>query len=159
MRYLFKIPISFVACIPLLSGASLTLFEALELAEQNHPQLRAGAAQIDVARAGLVTAKAYPNPEAGFRAGGQDYRVPGNVRGFVSTYQFSQPLELGPLRPARLEVELHDPVWERGYAPIAAAVVALSSRFNYLQYLTIRRYLSLVFGALVLLLLGMVLWR
>ena len=42
---------------------------------------------------------------------------------------------------------------------IANAVVAISSRFNYVQYLTIRRYLSLVFGALVLLLLGMVLWR
>jgi NADH:ubiquinone oxidoreductase subunit 5 (subunit L)/multisubunit Na+/H+ antiporter MnhA subunit len=65
----------------------------------------------------------------------------------------------GDPRPARLDVELHDPVWERGYAPIANAVVAVSSRFNYLQYLTIRRYLSLVFGALVLLLLGMVLWR
>ncbi len=65
----------------------------------------------------------------------------------------------GDLRPARLEVEMHDPIWERGYAPIAAAVVALSGRFNYLQYLTIRRYLSLVFGVLVLLLLGMVLWR
>ncbi|MDS4068246.1 MAG: hydrogenase 4 subunit B [Candidatus Competibacter sp.] len=65
----------------------------------------------------------------------------------------------GDSRPARFKVELHDPVWERGYAPIADAVVALSSRFNYLQYLTIRRYLSLVFGALVVLLLGMVLWR
>ncbi|MEZ5600633.1 MAG: hydrogenase 4 subunit B [Candidatus Competibacteraceae bacterium] len=65
----------------------------------------------------------------------------------------------GDSRAARLEVELRDPVWERGYAPIVAAVVALSSRFNAFQYLTIRRYLSLVFGALVLLLLGMVLWR
>jgi len=65
----------------------------------------------------------------------------------------------GDLRPARLEVRLRDPVWDVGYAPMAAAVVALSSRFNYLQYLTIRRYLGLVFGALVLLLLGMVLWR
>jgi len=65
----------------------------------------------------------------------------------------------GDSRPARLEVELHDPVWERAYAPIAAAVIAVSTRFNVLQYLTIRRYLSLVFGALVLLLLGMALWR
>jgi len=87
-----------------LRAENLILLQALELAEQNHPQLRAGSAQIDVARAGLITAKAYPNPEAGFRAGGQDYRVPGNVRGFVSTYQFSPPIELGPLRPARMEV-------------------------------------------------------
>lgn len=65
----------------------------------------------------------------------------------------------GDSRPAWLEVEMHDPVWERGYAPVANAVVAASTRFNYLQYLTIRRYLSLVFGVLVLLLLGMVLWR
>ena len=65
----------------------------------------------------------------------------------------------GDQRAARLDVELHDPVWERAYAPIAAAVIALSTRFNYLQYLTIRHYLSLVFGALVVLLLGMVLWR
>ena len=65
----------------------------------------------------------------------------------------------GDLGPARLEVELRDPVWERGYVPIAHAVVAASTRFNYLQYLTIRRYLSLIFGALVLLLLGIVLWR
>ena len=65
----------------------------------------------------------------------------------------------GDLGPARLEIELRDPVWERGYVPIAHAVVAASTRFNYLQYLTIRRYLSLIFGALVLLLLGIVLWR
>jgi len=65
----------------------------------------------------------------------------------------------GDLRPARLEVELHDPVWERAYAPIAAAVIAVSTRANVLQYLTIRRYLSLMFGALVVLLLGMALWR
>jgi len=65
----------------------------------------------------------------------------------------------GDGRPAKLEVKMRDPVWDAGYAPIAAAVIAVSTRFNHLQYLTIRRYLSLVFGALVLLLLGMALWR
>lgn len=65
----------------------------------------------------------------------------------------------GDQKAARFEVELHDPIWERLYAPLADAVIALSTRFNYLQYLTIRHYLSLVFGALVLLLLGMVIWR
>lgn len=65
----------------------------------------------------------------------------------------------GDSRPARLDVKVRDPVWERVYAPITAAVISVSGRFNYLQYLTIRRYLRLVFGALVLLLLGMVLWR
>jgi hydrogenase-4 component B len=65
----------------------------------------------------------------------------------------------GDQKSARLEVELHDPIWERIYEPLAGAVVTISTRFNYLQYLTIRHYLSLVFGALILLLLGMVLWR
>ena len=65
----------------------------------------------------------------------------------------------GDARAAKLEVKMRDLVWDLGYAPIAAAVIAVSTRFNGLQYLTIRRYLSLVFGALVVLLLGIVLWR
>jgi len=83
------------------NGATLTLDQALSLAVEYHPQLRAGAAQIDVARAGITTALAYPNPEFGARAGGQTFRVPGNVSGFFNAYVFSQPLELGGLRPAR----------------------------------------------------------
>ena len=90
--------------LPVLPAATLTLDQALSLADQNHPELRAGAAQIDVARAGIVTAGAYPNPEFGARAGGQDYRVPGNVRGLVTSFSFSQPLELGGLRPTRLQL-------------------------------------------------------
>ena len=65
----------------------------------------------------------------------------------------------GDGRPAKLEVQLRDPVWDYGYAPITTAVIAASTHANHLQYLTIRRYLSLVFGALVVLLLGMALWR
>ncbi len=93
-----------LAILPCLNGASISLDQALELADQNHPQLQAGAAQIEAAQAGVTTASAYPNPEFGARAGGQDYRVPGNVRGFVTSYTFSQPLELGPLRPARVQL-------------------------------------------------------
>ena len=65
----------------------------------------------------------------------------------------------GDGRAAHFEAKLCDPVWDYGYAPITQAVITISTRANHLQYLTIRRYLSLVFGALVLLLLGMVLWR
>lgn len=118
MCYLTGLLLSVSLGIPA-TAAVITLEEALRLAEENHPQLRAGAAQVDMARAGLLTAKAYPNPEFGIRAGGQDYRVPGNVRGFVSTYQFSQPLELGPLRPARLEVA------ERGRASSEMALAGM----------------------------------
>ncbi len=81
---------------------ALTLQQALVLAERHHPQLQAGAAQVEVAKASQVTARAYPNPEAAVLAGRQTYRVPGNVSGLSSNYSISQPLELGPLRPARM---------------------------------------------------------
>jgi len=64
----------------------------------------------------------------------------------------------GDARPARLTVELRDLVWEGCYAPLAGAVGFAAERLNHLQFLTIRRYLSLVFGALVLLLLTLALW-
>jgi hydrogenase-4 component B len=64
----------------------------------------------------------------------------------------------GDVRPARLRIELHDLVWEDMYAPIASAVSLSSERLNRLQFLTIRRYLSLVFATLVILLLVLAIW-
>jgi hydrogenase-4 component B len=64
----------------------------------------------------------------------------------------------GDLRPARLRTELHDPVWDGLYAPLAAAVAFAGERLNHLQFLTIRRYLTLVFAALVVLLTVVGLW-
>ncbi|AXK84026.1 hydrogenase 4 subunit B [Pseudolabrys taiwanensis] len=64
----------------------------------------------------------------------------------------------GSTAPARLTVTLRDPVWDALYAPIAAFVAFAAERLNLLQFLTIRRYLSLVFGALVLLLLVLAIW-
>jgi len=64
----------------------------------------------------------------------------------------------GDTRPARLRIELHDLVWEGMYAPIAGAIGVAADRLNYLQFLTIRRYLSLVFATLVTLLLVLAIW-
>ena len=55
--------------------------------------------------------------------------------------------------PARLKVELHDLVWDGLYAPIAKAIDFATDRINILQFFSIRRYLTLVFVALVALLL------
>jgi hypothetical protein len=63
------------------------------------------------------------------------------------------------MRPARLEVRLDDIVWDVLYAPLTGAVGALADHLNMLQFLTIRRYLSLVFVALVALLLVIAIWR
>jgi hydrogenase-4 component B len=64
----------------------------------------------------------------------------------------------GDTRPARLRIELHDLIWEGMYQPIASAVERSSERLNYLQFLTIRQYLSLVFATLVTLLLVLAIW-
>jgi NADH:ubiquinone oxidoreductase subunit 5 (subunit L)/multisubunit Na+/H+ antiporter MnhA subunit len=64
----------------------------------------------------------------------------------------------GSTRPARLTVELRDLVWDGLYAPIAGLVGRAADRLNVLQFLTIRRYLSLVFLALVALLLVLAIW-
>jgi NADH:ubiquinone oxidoreductase subunit 5 (subunit L)/multisubunit Na+/H+ antiporter MnhA subunit len=62
-------------------------------------------------------------------------------------------------RPARLTVELQDLVWDALYAPVAGGVAFAADRLNHLQFLTIRSYLSLVFLALVTLLLVLALWQ
>src|SRR6185312_10824933 len=55
----------------------------------------------------------------------------------------------GDIRPARLRIELHDLIWEGMYEPIAGVVGFSADKLNRLQFLTIRRYLSLVFATLV----------
>jgi hydrogenase-4 component B len=64
----------------------------------------------------------------------------------------------GDARPARFTVELHDLVWDALYAPIASGIGFAADRLNHLQFLTIRQFLSLVFAALVLLLLVLAIW-
>ncbi|MFQ5439198.1 MAG: hydrogenase 4 subunit B, partial [Paracoccaceae bacterium] len=65
----------------------------------------------------------------------------------------------GDLRAARLTVVLRDYVWDLGYVTTARLVTAATDRMNALQFLTIRRYLSLVFASLILLLAGLLLWN
>ena len=64
----------------------------------------------------------------------------------------------GDARPAHFQVAMRDPIWDMLYAPIARAVGALATRLNHLQFLTIRQYLSVVFGSLVFLLLLLAGW-
>src|SRR5205814_240832 len=55
----------------------------------------------------------------------------------------------GEIRAARLTIRLSDLAWEMLYAPIATAIWFATEKLNHLQFLTIRKYLSLVFVALV----------
>jgi formate hydrogenlyase subunit 3/multisubunit Na+/H+ antiporter MnhD subunit len=64
----------------------------------------------------------------------------------------------GSLAPAHFAATLRDLVWDELYQPVAAGVGAVAERLNRFQFLTVRRYLALVFGALVALLLLVALW-
>jgi hydrogenase-4 component B len=64
----------------------------------------------------------------------------------------------GDMRPARFVVDMRDLIWDELYAPIAAAIGIAADRLNRLQFLTIRQFLSLVFAALVGLLLVLAIW-
>jgi hydrogenase-4 component B len=64
----------------------------------------------------------------------------------------------GDTRPARLTVHMTDPIWDWLYAPLASAIGAAADRLNRLQFLTIRQFLTLVFCALVILLLVLAVW-
>ena len=65
----------------------------------------------------------------------------------------------GDGRAARLHVRLRDVPWDVLYVPIARLVSFAAERLNRLQFLTIRGYLTLVFGALVTLLIVLTLWQ
>ena len=94
-----------------------------------------------------------PGPEAQYTASSfaQPLRRVFGASLFLARERVEMPAP-GALEPARLEVAIHDLAWERFYLPIAAAVEAVADRLNLLQFLTIRRYLSLMFMALALLL-------
>jgi hydrogenase-4 component B len=64
----------------------------------------------------------------------------------------------GDMRPARLAVIIEDPIWDVAYVPIVGGVDFSAGVLNRLQFLTIRQYLSLVFAALVTLLLVLAIW-
>jgi len=77
-------------------------------------------------------------------------RVFAPLSGAVESVEMPPP---GSTAPARFRLTLNDPAWDWIYTPIVTAVGAIADWLNPFQFLTIRRYLSLVFAALVLLLL------
>jgi formate hydrogenlyase subunit 3/multisubunit Na+/H+ antiporter MnhD subunit len=65
----------------------------------------------------------------------------------------------GDASAARLHVRLHDVPWDLLYAPTARLVGFAADHLNKVQFLTIRAYLTLVFGALVVLLMVLAVWQ
>jgi hypothetical protein len=103
----------------------------------------------------------YPDPGPATQYTASSFAQP--IRRVFGTVVFGarEQVEIPPPgdpRPARLTVMLHDPVWDTLYAPVARAIGFASDRLNHLQFLTIRQFLSLVFAALVILLMVLALW-
>jgi formate hydrogenlyase subunit 3/multisubunit Na+/H+ antiporter MnhD subunit len=65
----------------------------------------------------------------------------------------------GDVGAARFHVQLHDVPWDVLYLPTAKFVNYAAGRLNKVQFMTIRGYLTLVFGALVVLLMVLAIWQ
>jgi hypothetical protein len=63
------------------------------------------------------------------------------------------------MRAGAFHLRVLDPAWRLAYGPLARGVSTVATRLNALQFLTIRRYLTLVFCTLIALLAVVALWR
>ncbi len=104
----------------------------------------------------------YPDPNPLTQYSSSSFAMPirrvfgGSVFYVREIIDMPQP---GEMRAARYHVKVFDPAWRLVYGPIARSINLASLRFNRLQFLTIRRYLTLVFCALIILLLVVAVWR
>lgn len=64
----------------------------------------------------------------------------------------------GDIRAATFRFEMRDLIWEKLYLPVSGGVFRIGQKLHPLQFQSIRRYLALVLGALVLLLLVLAIW-
>jgi hydrogenase-4 component B len=80
----------------------------------------------------------------------------------ASVFRVSEQVDMPPpgaMRAGHFQVRVFDPAWYGIYGPIARSVRSAGIFLNRVQFLTIRSYLTLVFGALVVLLLVVAAWR
>ena len=104
----------------------------------------------------------FPDPSPTTQYSGGSFSQPiRRVFGSV-VFRASEEVDLpapGDARAATLRVRLRDVPWDALYLPVAKFVAWTAERLNKLQFLTIRGYLTLVFGALVALLMVLTVWQ
>ncbi len=98
----------------------------------------------------------FPNADPGTQYTAGSFAQP--IRRVFGTLVFRarEHVEMPPpgsLKPARFEATLRDLVWDGIYAPIAGGINYAADHINWMQFLTVRRYLTLVFVSLIMLLL------
>lgn len=80
-----------------------TLERLIALAREHNAGLLASRAATDAARAGIVSAEAFPNPEIEYLRGSQRARLPGVTTGDTTSVWLTQRLEYPTQRGARIE--------------------------------------------------------
>ena len=85
-------------------AATVTLPDALGMAERNNASLQAVIARQDGARAATVTARQLPNPDLDVIAGPVRPRGPGGPDGHALGFTFAQPLDYAGVRAVRAQV-------------------------------------------------------
>ncbi len=93
-----------------------------------------------------------PSPATQYTAGGFAQPI---RRVFSALFDAREDVVMpapGDTAAARLTVRLRDLTWDLLYAPIGSAIWFAAEHLSHLQFLTIRKYLSLVFALLVILL-------
>jgi len=103
----------------------------------------------------------YPEPTAATQYSASSFaqpirRVYGSVL-FAAREQVEMPPPAGT-GPARHQVRMTDPSWTGLHDPLIQLVDRISGLVNRLQFLTLRRYLAIVLGTLIALLLVLALW-
>ncbi|HVX75984.1 MAG TPA: hydrogenase 4 subunit B [Bradyrhizobium sp.] len=102
----------------------------------------------------------FPDPSPVTQYSGSSFAQPIR-RVFLARNFASESVSMPPpgdMQPARFSLTITDPVWQWLYEPLASGVGIAAQQLNRLQFLTIRSYLSLVFLALVALLLVLAIW-
>jgi hydrogenase-4 component B len=104
----------------------------------------------------------FPDPSPATQYTADSFAQP--IRRVFGTLAFHAREEVhipppGDTQPARMRVHMRDLVWDLLYAPVEHVVGFAADRLNKVQFWTIRAYLSLVFGAVVALLMVLAVWR
>jgi hydrogenase-4 component B len=104
----------------------------------------------------------FPDPRPQLQYTGSSFAQPIRRVFGTTVFRARETLDMpepGETRPAHFAVTLRDLVWDGFYQPVIRLVGWLTEHIDALQFLTIRRYLTLTFASLVLLLTIVAVWQ
>jgi hydrogenase-4 component B len=104
----------------------------------------------------------YPDPSLSTQYSAASFSMPIRRVFGTTVFDIREKVDMprpGAMRAARYYIKIFDPAWRFGYGPVGRAVLTVSGKLNHLQFLTIRRYLTLVFAGLIVLLIVVAAWR